>query len=336
MSISSQVLALLQFTRFALVFTAVSNALAAMMLRAAWDAGPGGNWREHFNLQAAGWMALASIGLYGFGMSLNDIIDRRRDAQLASDRPLPSGRIGVVAAHVICVIIFLIAAISVWQLSMLLHDGWQTTVVALAVVIQITFYDLAGKYLVAFGLVSLGLIRFLQASIPAPFLPNVWHPLLLLNHVAILSTFCYAWERKRPALTKKHIVMVIVMLVVIDLMVPLLLAWRRGDGEMPSLESMSISDQLVWPVIAAAVFALLAILLKRRIRDSRAAGKQLMLYGLLWLIVYDAAFVAGHVEWWAGVSLLGLLGLAWLSVKITRAWSRIVHLSEKPQYIRAH
>ncbi|HQY87906.1 MAG TPA: UbiA family prenyltransferase, partial [Tepidisphaeraceae bacterium] len=301
MSLSRQVLALLQFTRFALVFTAVSNALASMMLRAAWEAGPSGNWRDHFNLEAAGWMTLASIGLYGFGMSLNDIIDRRRDAQLAADRPLPSGRISLLTAHFISAFVLMIAGVSIWRLSHLLHDGWQTLIVALAVVIQIAFYDLAGKYLVAFGLVSLGLIRFLQAAIPAPFLPIVWHPLLLLNHVAILSTICYAWERKRPALTPKHLVMVIGMLVAIDVIVPILLGWRRGNGQMPTAEAMWLSDQLVWPVIAAALFALLAIIVKRRIRDSRAAGKQLMLYGLLWLIVYDAAFVAGHVEWWAGV-----------------------------------
>ena len=35
----------------------------------------------------------------------------------------------------------------------------------------VAFYDLAGKYLVALGLLSLGLIRFFHAVIPAPQLP---------------------------------------------------------------------------------------------------------------------------------------------------------------------
>ena len=35
-------------------------------------------------------------------------------------------------------------------------------------------------------------------------MPLLWHPLLLLNHVTILSTVAYLWEQKRPALTKLH------------------------------------------------------------------------------------------------------------------------------------
>ena len=42
----------------------------------------------------------------------------------------------------------------------------------------------------------------------SPFSPcgvwHSWHPLLLLNHVTILSTICYAWEQKRPSLTRIH------------------------------------------------------------------------------------------------------------------------------------
>jgi hypothetical protein len=39
---------------------------------------------------------------------------------------------------------------------------------------------------------------------PAPQLPLLWHPLLLLNHVTILSLVAYHWEEKRPPLTKSH------------------------------------------------------------------------------------------------------------------------------------
>ncbi len=88
----------------ALVFTAISNAQCTLLLRAARQAAV-----EHVplidvlptRLMLA--MAVVSIGLYGFGMSLNDIIDRRRDSAIAAHRPLPSGRIGLLTAYLICV-----------------------------------------------------------------------------------------------------------------------------------------------------------------------------------------------------------------------------------------
>jgi hypothetical protein len=61
-----------------------------------------------------------------------------------------------------------------------------------------------------------------------------------------------------------------------------------------------------------------------------------MLYGLLWLIVYDAAFVAGYVrDWVAAAAILMLLPLAYGSVRLMRWWSQIVALSQRPSFKRA-
>src|SRR5881396_1247258 len=79
--LSQRLLTLLQLTRMALVFTAIADGLCTVMLSAQQVA------RQV--LASAG----ISVGLYGFGMSLNDIIDRRRDSQISPHRPLPSGRV---------------------------------------------------------------------------------------------------------------------------------------------------------------------------------------------------------------------------------------------------
>src|SRR5437773_6601256 len=107
---SQRLLSVLQLTRMALVFTAVSNTLCSLLLLAQYQArAGGGNFRDYLIWHWALAIALMSVGLYGFGMSLNDIIDRRRDRQLAAHRPLPSGRIGVVAAHSVCALLFVVA-----------------------------------------------------------------------------------------------------------------------------------------------------------------------------------------------------------------------------------
>src|SRR4051794_27752783 len=101
---SQRLLSLLQLTRIALVFTAISDSLCELLLLAHLNAqrsGVGG-YLEQLQPLVVLSVACISAGLYMFGMSLNDIIDRRRDQQLAAHRPLPSGRIGVTTAHAVC------------------------------------------------------------------------------------------------------------------------------------------------------------------------------------------------------------------------------------------
>src|SRR4051812_11428430 len=93
--LSLRLLSILQLTRMALVFTAISNSICATLLLAKFTGDqqhlPYTNFVQPARMAA---VVIMSIGLYGFGMSLNDIIDRRRDQQIAPLRPLPSGRIG--------------------------------------------------------------------------------------------------------------------------------------------------------------------------------------------------------------------------------------------------
>src|SRR6187549_1986981 len=97
---SRRLLTLLQLTRMALVFTAIADAQAALLLaagarpRAGEPSDPLALLARHLRPEQMLAIAAVSIGLYGFGMSLNDIIDRRRDRQIAAFRPLPSGRVG--------------------------------------------------------------------------------------------------------------------------------------------------------------------------------------------------------------------------------------------------
>jgi hypothetical protein len=210
----------------------------------------------------------------------------------------------------------------------------------------IAFYDFAGKYLVAPGLLTLGLIRFFHAVIPAPSLPLLWHPLLLLNHVTLLSVIAYAWEQKRPALTRAHWWGVLGGLAVVNGMSVVLVWWRRGRpflGINPSLldfydtvlSGLRLEMGLVLPVLAACGFIVLAVMMWRRHGPAREAGQTLMLYGLLWLIVYDAAFVAGYVGILPALTLLALLPLAYGSVQLMRWWGRIMTLSQRPAFKRA-
>ncbi len=341
--LSQRLLTLLQLTRMALVFTAISNGACEVLLRARFSPDQGRDWfpdNPETLLRSLAAMAAVSIGLYGFGMSLNDIIDRRRDSRIAAHRPLPSGRIRPVTAHAICVCLALLAG---WDGAAYAHWNRETGSLSLTMLIitgaLIVFYDVAGKYLVALGLVSLGLIRFLQASIAAPVLPVIWHPLLLLDHVTILSTVAYHWEQKRPPLTQKHWWTVMTGLGAINLAVIGIFGdyhWRHGDQTIRSLLSdLQVKWELLPVALTIPVFVLLAYYVRKKYPVGTDAGQKLMLYGLLWLIVYDAAFVGGYVNWAAAGILFCLLPIAWWSVQLMRWWSKVYSLSQRPVFQRA-
>jgi hypothetical protein len=335
--LSQRLLSLLQLTRMALVFTAVADGFCGILLAAQRRAA-----LEHTalgeQLDARQFLAVAAVsaGLYGFGMSLNDIIDRRRDQQISPNRPLPSGRLGLVAAHVVCGALFA-GALAAGAFYSRLTGEWMSLVLVVWTGMLIAFYDLAGKYLVALGLLTLGLIRFFHALVPAPDVPLLWHPLWLLNHVAVLSAMAYRWEEKRPPLTRTHWVAVLGGLAAVDVMLVWLVAMRRGaDGPAGVLRALRVEPGLVLPALATIAFVALAWRVRRRSPTPREAGQAVMLYGLLWLIVYDAAFVAGYVrDWVAAAAILMLLPLAYGSVRLMRWWSQIVALSQRPSFKRA-
>jgi 4-hydroxybenzoate polyprenyltransferase len=334
--LSQRILTLLQLTRMALVFTAISNGACEVLLRSALV--PGDKpYVDNLDPRALAAMAAISIGLYGFGMSLNDIIDRRRDSRIAAHRPLPSGRIRLSTAHGICACLALLAGWGGAAYEHWVHDmGSISFGLVIITCALITFYDFAGKYLVAAGLISLGLIRFLQASIAAPMLPVIWHPLLLLDHVTILSTVAYQWEQKRPSLTRRHWRTVLGGLAMINLVVIALFGWHVGDKTLAGLlYGLNVNRSLIPVAITIPAFVAIAWRVRRTNAVAADAGQKLMLYGLLWLIVYDSAFVAGYVSWAAAGILLCLLPIAWWSVQLMRWWSKVYSLSQKPVFQRA-
>ena len=330
-SLSQRLLTLLQLTRMALVFTAVADGLCTLLLAAHGRAKPGGSWADGVSAAQVFSTVAVSAGLYGFGMCLNDIIDRRRDAQIAATRPLPSGRVGLFTAHLVCAALMMLA-LAGGAFYATSRGTPMSLVLVVWTAMLIASYDLAGKYLVAPGLITLGLIRFFHALVPAPYVPLLWHPLLLLNHVAVLSAVAYHWEQKRPPLTRAHWATVVGGLLAVAVALVGFVASRQGDPA-PALR---LGYGLALPLAAVAAFVLIGWRVRRSSATPREAGQTLMLYGLLWLIVYDACFVAAYVrDAVATLGVLALLPVAYFSVRLMRWWSKLMTVSQKPQFKRA-
>src|SRR4051812_38070858 len=154
-----RLMALLQLTRAALAFTAIADAWTVLLLRM-----PGEAPREMGLLIVEMLVvAVASFGLYGFGMALNDLLDARRDRIFAPRRPIPSGRIqprwAVVTALGLLMAALLAAAfmtpLELYGKGVLTQRGAMLSsadlvpysfLFALATAALIVFYDATSKY----------------------------------------------------------------------------------------------------------------------------------------------------------------------------------------------
>jgi hypothetical protein len=169
--------------------------------------------------------------------------------------------------------------------------------------------------------------------VPAPDVPLLWHPLLLLNHVTILSAVAYHWEEKRPPLTRAHWLAVFGGLALVDAAALGFMASRHEAWPHPA---MRVGPELLAPFAAVLAFLIVAWVVRRTSPTSRDAGQRLMLYGLLWLIVYDACFVGAYTRnAIATLAVLLLLPVAYFSVRLMRWWSKLMAVSQKPQFKRA-
>jgi len=338
-----RLLALLQLTRAALAFTAIADAWTVLLLRADGELPP-----RHIGLMIGKMlvMAIVSFGLYAFGMTLNDLLDARRDRIFAPRRPIPSGRIQprwAVVTALVLLMSALLASAFMTPLNLVgrphfRQPGWQELSFAdfvpysfffsLGTAALIVFYDATSKYLGGVGLVTLGAIRALHCLVGNPKTPVLFLSMILLTHVVVVSTIAYRLENKRPRLRKRDLAAVIIGLVLGN---GGAIAYMIARGSLVA----SNFTMLIGPGIAILVYLAWAIgIMRTRKLFPRQKGERLMLLGLFWLFVYDATMLASNGQFLASMAITLLFLCAVASFFTIRALNRGT-LFTKPTY-RAH
>jgi len=321
MNTMPRLLPTLQLMRFALVYTAISNVwLVAFISRSSPQEPAVDAVRQMPMALLLLCTALVAGGLYVFGMVLNDVLDVRRDKVFAPNRPLPSGRMSVAAAIAIAFTALLIAVAASVPL------GAAATFVTLITATLILFYDALAKHDPGIGVLTLGLIRGADMLIANPDLAFAWPVWWNFTHILTLSAICYALERKRPLFSPRDgwIVTGGWAFVTISLIM-----W------MGHRDTMILTDHpWVWvgPLGAAVVFIAMGVRTVHVAPDKSIAGAVLMRRGLLYLIVYDAAWLVSAAMWWQAAVLAALLVMAYGSMLTMRNLSAA--LGAEPRYIR--
>ncbi|QNN21388.1 hypothetical protein HED60_03575 [Planctomycetales bacterium ZRK34] len=297
----------LQVTRLAMVFTAIADiwviALLSLAHRETWRVTPTLETIHPGVLLAA--TAAVAGGLYVFGMTLNDVMDARRDRLFAPTRPIPSRRISLAAATTIAVGALLVAIAASIPL------GAMSTMLCLITAGLILFYNGLGKHLGAIGIVTLGLIRSVNMLIANPSLGYMWPVWLTMTHVTGLSAAGHRLEGKRPQLRGAQIWITAIGWAFVT--VVMMLWMHRHNTSPPDRPWMWVG-----PVVAMLVFTVIGIITQRSAPTEPAAGALLIKRGLLWLIIYDAAWLASDGLWWQTAAVGALLPAAWAMMHLTR------------------
>jgi 4-hydroxybenzoate polyprenyltransferase len=311
-----RVLAILQLTRAALAITAVADAWAVLLLRIPPERPlVAGSWEFWLTILKMLVVAVASLGLYGFGTALNDLLDARRDRIFEPGRPIPSGSIKPRGAVVVALGL-LMAALLAAALLTLLHV-WEFNLAgrvirvrnivpysfffALATAALIVFYNATAKYLGGLGLLALGLIRALHCLIGKPGTAVMFLSMILLTHVIVVTGLAYYLQNKRPRLTWRGVLGVALGMFVANG----ILLWYTVTRRQWSAELLQM---LLGPAVVGGLFALWAVWLMFRKRLlSRQKGERLELMGAFWIFMYDASLLVAHGQYLAGAAITLLL-----------------------------
>ena len=255
--------------------------------------------------------AIVGAGLAVYGLALNDVVDAKRDQKLSPDRPIASGQIGSRTALILSVL-GLVAA-----LGAAVNLGKTSAMVCLVAAVMALVYNTTAKFIPPAGIIMLGLIRVLNMFVPNPWAEFVWPIWFAMSHVMICTTFAYVIEGRRPRFRNWDWWVLCVGWLVLTLLLVSRMAWRNPGS--PGL----LHDRprlWLWPLLAAGLLAIVSTYMMRqtmaRTKSRRWAGRTFLRFSMLWMVLYDAAWLAGARVWSGAATLLALFlvggSLLWL------------------------
>ncbi|MEM9083345.1 MAG: hypothetical protein AAGB34_07095 [Planctomycetota bacterium] len=251
----------------------------------------------------AGGTAMA-VGLFAFGMALNDTIDLRRDRALHPTRPLPSGQMTIEAAMAWVVGALMVAVLGASTL------GLPAVVMCLGTAMAILAYNAALRFVPSIGLVLLGMIYGAHAMAANVHLVFIWPVWLAMTHALFAGALTHYLAGTRPALTGRVLAAAILGYLFWQGVLIFVGHWRAEafwPSEVPAGSGW-------WVFLLAGAFALLVWRKCRSAGSSRAAADKVQRYAALWLALYATGWMlgAGHHQYallLAGLAAVGFLGM---------------------------
>lgn len=244
--------------------------------------------------------AIVAIGLFAYAASLNDVLDVRHDAAFSPERPIPAGRIRVGQAIVVT-----IGALLISVLAGQLFGVWSLYLTLLTAV-GILFYNAAGKYIPAVGMVAIGMVHALHMLIPNPRIDFLWPVWFVFTHAILIAMGAHVLEGKRPRISRQALAAIIAGWVCWS---AIILGWGAYRGGWWTDRTSPFN--IIWPFIAVIAFLFVVRWKTTRVEGAVAAEK-LLRYGAMWQALYGSMWLLaiGLEEEAILIALFAFLGFA--------------------------
>ena len=245
-------------------------------------------------LATLAWLLVATTGLYGGGVVLNDVFDAALDTQERPERPIPSGRASREAAALLGSLLLIIGILASTQVS------WLSATLAGAIAVAALVYDAVGKHHPILGPLNMGLCRggnlLLGVSAVPAMVERYWFlaliPIVYIAAVTTISRGEVHGGNKRAGI----ITLVLLSSVIAGLLGLKLLTNYQLLAALPLITLLA---GLVLPPVVKAIR-------QPTPEQIRTAVKT----GVLSLIVLDATLTGGFASLGTGLLVLCLLPIS--------------------------
>lgn len=301
-----RILTAIQLTRLTMAFGAVGDVwlviLLSRALAAEGDSIPVVSM-PLFSALALG--AVVAVGLFAYGASLNDVLDARHDSAFSPEKPIPAGRIRAGQAIVVTVGALLVAILAAQAMGLL---ALQMT---LLTAVGILFYNAAGKFIPAAGMISIGLIHAVHMYIPNAELGFTWPAWLVMTHAMAIAYGSHLLEGKRPRISRHATGVILGSWMMWSGAIIGLGFWRGG-----AWPDQASAVKLLWPALALAGFITVARWKTTGVSGAAGAEK-LRRYGAMWQVLYGSAWLVmldlrTQAIWMGAFALFGFTAMTLL------------------------
>ena len=246
------------------------------------------------NIQVLGWLLLATTGLYGGGIVLNDVFDAELDAQERPERPIPSGRASRQGATLLGSALLVTGVVAAAQVSLL------SATLACGIALAATLYDAVGKHHPILGPVNMGACRGGNlllgiSAVPAMIGEHWFLAVIPIIYIAAVTTISRGEVHGAKNITGT-IALLLIGLVIAGLLSLGLLQDYQVLAALPFVALFAV--RVLLPFIKAVR--------EPKPEQIRIAVKA----GVLSLIVLDATVAAGFASLPYGLLVLSLLPIS--------------------------
>jgi len=297
----------LHLTRVTGAFAAVANVWFVIIWTRAFQQEPGTRQLAEGSfwlLLPAG--AVMALGLYTFGAAMNDILDAKRDRTLRPNRPLASEQISEELAMGLVVGTLMASILGALVL------GPEAVAITAVVAVGVMIYNVAGKFVPAFGFPILALVYAGHMLAPNIHIIFVWPIWLVMTHAMIVGVAAHAMEHRVPRISPRAIVFAVAGWALSSAV--LFASGPFRNTESPLWPDWVPMQSVIWVGAAVLMFALMCLRRIMRLGVGERTGEKVRRYGTLWPAIYACAWLVGagklHEAWpLLALTALGVLGM---------------------------